>query len=175
VAAFVSLLFLPQRQRIGRLNLEVKASSEELARVKSTVGGIEAFRSQIAATQEEFAKALALLPDRKEIPGLLSSVSQAGSQCGLEFILFRPKAEVPKQFYAEIPVEVKVLGNYHDVARFFDKVSKLPRIVNISEVRMKDPKETSTGQVVVTAECLATTYKFIETATNEPKNVAPRS
>jgi type IV pilus assembly protein PilO len=163
VAVFVSLFFLPQRQKLTRLQMEMKTTTRELAEVKATVAGLDAFKKEIWETEIEFKKALALLPNNKEIPGLLSSISQAGSQSGLEFVLFKPKAEVPKQFYAEIPVEVKVTGGYHDVANFFDQVSKLPRIVNISDVKMKDPKETGTGQYVVSAECLATTYKFLET------------
>lgn len=170
IAVFVALFMLPQRSKVARLERELATTGTELAEVKATVAGMDAFKRQIYDTELSFKKALSLLPNTKEIPGLLSSVSQAGSQSGLEFILFKPQAEVPKQFYAEIPVEVKVTGNYHDVARFFDTVSKLPRIVNISDVKMTDPKETSNGTVVVTAECLATTYKFIENPPDEAKD-----
>lgn len=162
VAVFVSLSFLPQRQKLSRLELELAATNAQLAEVKAKVAKLDGFKRDIAAAELEFKKALAMLPDKKEIPGLLSSISQAGSQSGLEFMLFKPRNEVPKQFYAEIPFELKVRGNYHDVARFFDQVSKLPRIVNISDLKMTKPEETGTGQYVVTAECLATTYKFLE-------------
>jgi type IV pilus assembly protein PilO len=178
VAVFASLLAMPQRQKIQQLRVELQATSEELASVKATVARLDAFKAEMAEIEVQFKKALSLLPDRKEIPGLLSSISQVGGQCGLDFVLFKPKNEVPKQFYAEIPVEVKILGGYHDVARFFDKVSKLPRIVNISEVTMEKPKQSGTGDMILTAECLATTYKFIESPTdepNQPKKTPPRS
>jgi type IV pilus assembly protein PilO len=172
-AVFVSLLALPQHNKVKRLDQELTATAAELSKVKATVATLDAFKRDIWATEIEFKKALALLPNTKEIPGLLSSISQAGGQCGLEFVLFKPRAEVPKQFYADIPVEVKVRGNYHDIARFFDMVSKLPRIVNISELKIDEPKETGSGAYTVTAECLATTYKFIENVEAAPKNGKP--
>lgn len=177
LALFMSLLFWPQTRKIEQLSAQVDASSQELDSVKRAAAGLDAFKAQMAATQADFKRALSLLPNTKEIPGLLSSISQAGSQSGLEFILFKPKSEVPRQFYADIPVEIKVFGNYHDVARFFDAVSKLPRIVNISDIKMKEPKDAG-GRIAVTAECLATTYKFIENPTNaakQPDKSKPKS
>jgi type IV pilus assembly protein PilO len=167
LAVFMSVLFWPQTKKIEQLSAQVAATSQELDSVKQAAGGLEALKARMATTEADFKRALLLLPNCKEIPGLLSSISQAGSQSGLEFILFRPKAEVAKQFYADIPVEIKVFGNYHDIARFFDAVSKLPRIVSISDIKMKEPKDSG-GRIKVTAECLATTYKFIE----NPKDAA---
>ncbi len=169
-AVYVSLFYLPQSRKCAQLAKEVAATSQELTTVKTAAGGLQNFRVQMADSQEKFREALTLLPNTKEIPGLLSAISRAGNQSGLEFKLFKPNLEVPKQFYADIPVEVKVVGTYHDIARFFDAVSKLSRIVNISELKMSDPKETSNGTVAVTAQCLATTYKFIENPTPEPKD-----
>ncbi|MFH0810675.1 MAG: type 4a pilus biogenesis protein PilO [Pseudomonadota bacterium] len=167
--AYMMLFFLPQRKEFADLSLKLAKTKEEMEAVEATAAGIDKFRADKAETEWAFEQALSRLPDKKEIPGLLSSISQAGSQCGLEFMLFRPKEEVPQQFYAEIPVEIKVLGGYHDVARFFDAVSKLPRIVNISGLKMGEPKEKDNGDIVVNAECLATTYKFIESANETPQ------
>ncbi|HDM32718.1 MAG TPA: pilus assembly protein PilO, partial [Deltaproteobacteria bacterium] len=95
---------------------------------------------------------------------LLENVSALGKASGLEFILFRPKKEVPKNFYAEIPVDIKVQGRYSDILNFFYKVSKMPRIVNISNIVMSSPRKTSGGGIILTTTCNATTYKFIEGA-----------
>jgi len=76
------------------------------------------------------------LPDKKEIPSLLTSISEAGKEAGLEFLLFQPISEINKDFYAEIPVSIKVAGNYHNVGLFFDNVSRLFRIVNIKDIVM---------------------------------------
>jgi Tfp pilus assembly protein PilO len=94
--------------------------------------------------------------DRLEVnPPLLGGVN--------EFLLFRPSPEVNREFYAEIPVEIRVKGTYNEVAIFFDKVGKLPRIVNISGVSMEGAKEVL-GRWEITTACTATTFKFIEKA-----------
>jgi type IV pilus assembly protein PilO len=163
VAVFTLVSFMPHQKKARELTAKVESSNQELAQLRETVARMNRFKQKMVTTEIEFKKALAMLPNKKEIPGLLSSVSQLGSQSGLEFLLFKPQPEIPKQFYADIPVEIKVLGPYHNVAAFFDRVSKLPRIVNISQMKMGGPKEASTGEMLVTTECLATTYKFLET------------
>ena len=89
---------------------------------------------------------------------MLANVSQSGKDAGLEFLLFQPKPEVLKDFYAEIPVSIQVTGSYHQVAIFFDKVSKLSRIVNIKDIDMAPAKEEET----LTTACTAVTYKFLD-------------
>ncbi len=119
----------------------------------------EKAKAELEAVTTEFQKALLLLPDSREIPGLLTSISMMGNESGLEFLLFKPNPEVQKEFYAEIPVEIIVIGPYHNVAVFFDKVAKLSRIVNVSGVAMSDPKPEH-GMMMVKTSCLATTYRF---------------
>jgi type IV pilus assembly protein PilO len=104
----------------------------------------------------------AQLPDKKEIPKLLKTISSVGKEAGLKFQLFRPRTEIPKEFYAEIPVEIKVVGGYHDVAKFFCQVGMLDRIVNITNVVMGNAQEKK-GEMELTTSCLATTFRFIET------------
>ncbi|MCP4568562.1 MAG: type 4a pilus biogenesis protein PilO, partial [FCB group bacterium] len=80
-------------------------------------------------------------------------------ESNLEFLLFSPKRERPRNFYVEIPVSVEVRGEYHDVARFFDKVGRMERIVNMLEVSMKPAKTLGTDLVT---KCVAVTYRFRE-------------
>jgi type IV pilus assembly protein PilO len=104
------------------------------------------------------------LPEKEEIPSLLTSISRSGQDVGLEFLLFEPKAEARKEFYAEIPVAMQVVGGYHDLAMFFDKVARLSRIVNIKNIsmgRIKDSQRLNTS-------CTAVTYKFVEPAPQKP-------
>jgi type IV pilus assembly protein PilO len=103
----------------------------------------------------------ARLPDQKEIPDLLSAVSSAGRESGLEILLFRQKPERFQDFYAEVPVEVLVRGNYHQVATFFDRVGKLDRIVNVSDISMKSPNVEGDTMIVDTA-CSAITFRFLD-------------
>ena len=94
----------------------------------------------------------------------MSSLENLGAQSGLEFLLFQPQKEVNRNFYAEIPLKIEVTGPYHNVATFFDKVSRLSRIVNIGDVKMTEAKAAKTkGEtVILKTGCTATTYKFIE-------------
>ena len=85
----------------------------------------------------------------------------AGRDAGLDFLLFQPKPETAMEFYAEIPVDITVSGTYHQVAVFFDKVSNLPRIVNIRNIKMAPAGQKESGGILTTA-CQAVTYKFIE-------------
>jgi type IV pilus assembly protein PilO len=107
------------------------------------------------------------LPESAEIPSLLAGISQAGKDAGLEFFLFQPKAEVRKEFFAEIPVDINVSGSYHQVALFFEKVSKLPRVVNIRDIKMTPQSKEKSG--VLTTNCQAVTYKFIDAPAEPPK------
>jgi type IV pilus assembly protein PilO len=104
------------------------------------------------------------LPEKEEIPSLLAGISEAGKDAGLEFLLFQPKGESPKEFYAEIPVDINVSGSYHQVAVFFDKVANLPRIVNIRNIKMSPKNQKGSGTNDLTTVCQAVTYKFIESA-----------
>ena len=101
------------------------------------------------------------LPDKKEIPSLLKTISSLGKESGLRFELFQPRKEIMRDFYAEIPVQIKVRGSYHEVADFFHKVGMLDRIVNISNVVMGGAKK-SKGKMIMTTTCLATTFRFID-------------
>jgi len=149
---------------ITRLSQDLKSAKGKLARLKNVEKNLRAFKKKYQQTQREFNEALKLLPNKEEIPTLLSSISNLGAQSGLEFILFRPQKEVARNFYAEIPLKLEVTGPYHNVATFFDKVSRLSRIVNIGNVNMKEMRaaKTQSDTVILKTACTATTYKFIE-------------
>ena len=124
------------------------------------------FEAEQAKAEEDFKLALKLLPNESEIPNLLRNITALGIESGLEFVLFSPKNEVPKDFYYEIPVSIEVIGKYHDVASFFDKVGRMDRIVNISQVSMK-PKETLSTTLDTT--CNAVTFKFKPKGSDDEK------
>ena len=110
------------------------------------------------AAEERFQMALKALPEKKEIPSLLTNISRSGQSSGLEFLLFQPQNDVPKEFYAEIPVAIQVDGSYHNVAVFFAKVAQLSRIVNIKNINMVYQK----GGRALQTQCKAVTYRFVE-------------
>ena len=111
----------------------------------------------------ELKRAQARLPDQREIADLLSSVAASGRSSGLEIVLFRQKPEVYHDFYADVPVEMQMRGTYTDVALFLDRVKRLDRIVNISDMNMKKPRIEG-DRMMLDAACTATTFRFLDEA-----------
>src|SRR3972149_2918398 len=97
-----------------------------------------------------------------EIPSLLKSVSDLGKESGLEFLRFAPSGEAKKEFYAEIPVSISVHGDYHSFALFSHQAAKYPRIVNLSNISFSSPRPSGDNLVLLTVNCTATTYRFLE-------------
>lgn len=124
------------------------------------VAQLESLRKQVKELDAKLKEALAQLPDQKEIPELLSTVSSLGRESGLEILLFRQKAEVLQDFYAEVPVEMAMKGSYAQLTEFFDRVGKLNRIVNVKDIAMKSPV-ISEGRVTLSTGCNAVTFRFL--------------
>jgi type IV pilus assembly protein PilO len=122
---------------------------------------------------EELKNALTQLPNEKEIPEILKTISSLGKESNLEFILFRPRPEQPQPFYAKVPIELVAFGNYHNVGMFFDRVSKLPRIINVVDFNMtraKDLKGKGEPEILLKTSCMINTYRFIEKKSEEKKS-----
>ncbi len=158
VGAFTWFFYLPKLKKIGELREQLAKLEKQLETVKQKASELKRYQAEMEKAEADFRLARRKLPETEEIPALLASISQSGQDTGLEFVLFQPKPEVRKDFYAEIPVAVKVVGNYHNKALFFDRVSKLSRIVNIVDIQMAPQKS---GSALDTA-CTAVTYKYIE-------------
>lgn len=118
---------------------------------------------EVEELDKQLRLAITRLPDEKEIPDLLSSISNLGRDSGLDILVFRQKPEGYQEFYAEVPVEMQVRGGYHQVARFIDEVGKLDRIVNVSDLSMKEPK-VADGDLSVLAGSQVTTFRFLSDA-----------
>jgi len=164
IAIFVYVLFKPKLEKISSLGNELDNLEKKLVVAKKNAEDLETFQAKMKEAELQFKTAMKALPEKEEIPSLLTSISRSGQDVGLEFLLFEPKTEVRKDFYAEIPVAMQVKGGYHDLAMFFDKVARLSRIVNIKNIAMgraKDSQELS-------ASCTAVTYKFVEPAPDKP-------
>jgi type IV pilus assembly protein PilO len=162
VGVYWYFLYKPLREEINILQPEQAKLKSELMKVQAIVAEKPKYDAMLEQTKMDLLIALKQLPDKSEIPSLLENISSLGKSSGLEFQLFKPRVEVPKNFYAEIPVDIKVEGTFKDILDFFDKVSKMPRIVNISDITMGTPKRGYGGSTIVDTSCVATTYKFIE-------------
>ncbi len=160
VAIFVFLLYKPKLEQISNLNKQLKTLEQKLVVAKKNAADLEKFQKKMQAAEVQFKTAMKALPEKEEIPSLLTSISRSGQDVGLDFLLFEPKSEVRKEFYAEIPVAMQVKGGYHDLAIFFDKVARLSRIVNIKNIKMGRAKDS----MDLNTSCTAVTYKFVEPA-----------
>ncbi len=154
---FVALVYIPKSKEITRLNKEIAGLEKKINQAKIKARTLKKFEAEQVEVGAQFREALKLLPNKREIPTLLRSITQLGSDANLEFLLFSPKKEKARDFYLEIPVSMEVSGTYHDVATFFDKVGRMKRIVNILDISMKPIKERSTN---LTTKCNAVTYRF---------------
>jgi type IV pilus assembly protein PilO len=136
-------------------------------RKKAMVANLEKTRAEVAQLDGDLRKAVAQLPDTKEIPDLLTSISSLGRESGLEIIQFRQQPERFEEFYAEVPVDILVRGTYHQVAAFFDKVGRMARIVNVANVNTKSPAKIEGDPVGLDTACVATTFRFLDEAERE--------
>ena len=127
----------------------------------------ERWERQVEVLNEELAKAIKELPNEREIPELLRRISSIGKKIGLEFLLFQPLPEAPREFYADVPVKLKIEGSFHEVATFFDRIGKLNRIVNVRDISMSSPLERS-GKIVLTTDGTAVTYRFLSDTERSP-------
>lgn len=138
-----------------------QAQEEELKSVYVTKKGqainLDAYKKQLADIQQSFGALLKQLPNRQEMDALITDVNQAGLGRGLQFDLFRPGAEKRSEFYAELPIQVKVSGSYHDLAAFTSDVAKLSRIVTIHNISLVPGKG---GDLVMDA--VAKTYRYLD-------------
>ncbi len=154
---FVYFVYMPYSEEIAKSREEIAKLQQRLNQAVVRARALKKFEAEYAEVDAQFQEALKLLPNTKEIPSLLKSITQLGTDSQLEFLNFSPQRERPQDFFMEIPVSIEVKGTYHNVAVFFDKVGQMERIVNILNVSMTPQKERST---ILTTRCDAVTYRF---------------
>lgn len=152
-------LYKPKQAKIEILDYELKKQQQTLQENLEITKGIKDIEEELVRIRHKLIEAQAQLPTEKEIPSLLTKISDLGNMVGLEFILFQPKPEVPQEFYNEVPIDIIIKSNYHTVAQFYDAIAHLPRIVNISNIVMKNPK-LILDSIVLETSCQATTFRF---------------
>jgi type IV pilus assembly protein PilO len=168
--SFVYFLYLPNFEKLAQLNSDYKNLENRLVSAKKKAAQLNKYREKMKIAEAQYKIAMKALPDKKEIPSLLTNITESGKDAGLEFLLFQPKSEINKDFYAEIPVSIKVAGNYHNVGLFFDKVSRLSRIVNIKDIVIATPREGG----MLNTSCTAVTYRFVEAEEKDAANTAKK-
>jgi type IV pilus assembly protein PilO len=167
-------LYAPEKGNLDALEAKYNTLAKQLQESKAIHRDLEKFEAEVNKLNAELAVVRTQLPDEKEIPDLLRNISSLGKESHLEFILFRPKPEEPQQFYAKVPIDLAVIGHYHDLGVFFDKVSKLPRIINVVDFNITRAKDSKgKGEVkddtAIRTSCLLNTYRFVEKKPEEKK------
>ncbi len=160
-AVYVWALFLPAHQKIAKLDRKLSDLLDKKAEQEAIVQNLAAFKREYHQLELSLSHAMAQLPDKKEIPALLENISNLGREAGLDVSLFKPGAQKPKDFYAEVPVDIKLVGSFRNLLTFFYSVGNLPRIVNISDLSIGKDKDSASASSL-NAACKATTYKFLE-------------
>lgn len=157
VGAFIWFVYIPKTDEIDTTTKSIEDLTHQLNKAKIEREKLPERRAEKAEVDAQFQEALKLLPNTKEIPSLLRKITELGNESQLDFRVFRPRKEITREFYLEIPVSIEVRGTYHDVAVFFDRVGHMERIMNIRNVSMRPEKERSTTLITT---CDATTYRF---------------
>jgi type IV pilus assembly protein PilO len=137
-----------QKEAELRQTFEIKAKK---------AANLQAYEQQLEEMKESFGAMLRQLPNKTEVAELLVDISQTGLASGLEFELFKPQSEIPKEFYAELPISIRVKGDYHEFGNFISGVAALPRIVTVHDVSIERGKEEA-----LTMNILAKTYRYLD-------------
>lgn len=152
---------------------EAKAKEQQLRAVytnkKSIAINLARYQQQMADIEISFGAMLKQLPDRSQMDGLLTDINQAGLGRGLEFELFKPGQETQAEFYAQMPISIKVQGTYHELGAFATDISKLSRIVTLNDLVITNPNKAAgkdakakSGDVILTMEAVAKTYRYLD-------------
>ncbi|MBV5273259.1 MAG: type 4a pilus biogenesis protein PilO [Lamprocystis purpurea] len=163
-----AVYYLDTQNQLLRLDQE-RAKELELRQTFETkqrkAANLDAYRQQLEEMKESFGAMLRQLPDKTEVAALLVDVSQTGLAAGLEFELFQPEGEQSKDFYAELPINIRVTGHYHEFGRFISGLAALPRIVTIHDVKISNPGgERGTADAKLLLQAQVKTYRYLDEA-----------
>ncbi|MGD8909151.1 MAG: type 4a pilus biogenesis protein PilO [Chromatiales bacterium] len=150
-----------QLKKLETVEQEEKNLRKDFEEKQEKAANLEAYRKQLEDMKQSFGAMLRQLPNKTEVAELLVDVSQTGLATGLEFELFKPSAEVPREFYAELPIEIKVKGTYHEFGNFISGIAALPRIVTIHDIQISSGKsKEAVGELLLKAT--AKTYRYLD-------------
>jgi len=152
--------YAPSRAQVKQLEHSLEQAQKKLHQVKQAQKELDKLNKEVSETKKKLYQVTQLLPTQKEIPNLLSDISNLGNDCHLDFLLFQPSKEKVKDFYAEVPVKLVVQGEYLNIKAFLKKLSNSPRVINVAELKLGSPK-TEGEKIKLRVETLLFTYRFV--------------
>ena len=169
IVAFYFLFYTEETKEIKGLESREASLFKEITEAKAIAAKLEEHLAEMEETKRLFAEASVLLPQKKEIPSLLTNISALGTNSGLNMATFSPGGERRKEFYAEIPVSIKVNGPYHNIGTFLFEVSKLDRIVSAINISLGGGN-MQRGEMLLGSSINLITYRFLEESEMAPQN-----
>ena len=155
-------LYGSQRQELQQVRGQLIQLETKIAESRAVASNLEKFKAKRTELKQELDEALRRLPNSKELPVLLTDITSLGKKSGLEFRSFKPSDETRRGFYAEVPIKISLTGRYHEVGIFFDRISRLDRIVNISGISF-DVANSKSESPILKVSGTATTFRFVDT------------
>jgi type IV pilus assembly protein PilO len=165
-AGYYMTSYQDSRAQADRLSAEAQELQRKLNKVRVVASNLGEFEQEVADLERDLDVALKQLPDRKQFEDLLRDISTAGKKVGVEIKAIKRQKERSHGFYAEVPFDLQLEGSYHDIARFFERVSKLSRIVNIGSLDIKAGAKRS-GSTSLKVDGTATTFRFLSETKND--------
>lgn len=147
----------PQLSRVQQEEQELRVTFENKQR---KAANYDAYKAQLSQIEQSFGTMLRQLPGKTEIPSLIVDISQTGLAAGLQEKLFVPQAEVPKDFYAEKPIKIRLTGGYHEIGNFVSGIAALPRIVTLHDIVITREKDQEYDGLSM--EVTAKTYRYLD-------------
>ena len=167
VIVFVILLYAGYHFDISKQREELASVTQKEQELKETfetkqrkAANLDKLKEQMEEMEQSFGDMIRQLPNKAEVAGLIVDISQTGLAAGLKFDLFQPQAEVQKEFYSQLPISIRVTGNYHQLGEFVSGIAALPRIVTTHNISIAPAQGDDTGQLSMSAT--AQTYRAID-------------
>jgi len=165
--AFWYFWYSPALEEESRKTAQLEALQREIRALEVTANKLQEFQREVQLLEAQLETLKRILPPEKETPDLMRRVQSLASQSRLNIKTFTPAAEVMRDFYKEVPINVDVEGTYHDLGQFFDRVSRLARLVNMTNVKVK-AQTNQTGSNTIAASGVATTYVYVDKPPSPP-------
>jgi type IV pilus assembly protein PilO len=164
VVTFYFLVYSPKTKEIKKLEASITKLDNEIASAEVKIRRLDELKAEHEKLKAQLAALEEIMPEEKEVSILLKQISDLGLTSGLVMVLWKPASRIqdPEGVYVEIPVQVEVLGGYHDLGIFYSHISRLPRIVNISKINLAAPKRAKTADQLIHAIFTASTFSALK-------------